>query len=326
MKGGNKVEKTYVTPIVKSVLNKTEKNNIFYKREDLLPFSFGGNKVRIALKFFEDMQEKGKDCIITYGNSRSNLSRVIANMAAVKGIPCCVVSPNDDDDSRIETNNSKMVKLFNARIVTCSKENVSETVKAILDEYTGKGFKPYYIYGNEYGKGNEATPVRAYVEVYNEILQQEKSLGIQFDYIFHASGTGMTQAGLICANIIGNQNKKIIGCSIARKAEVEIPILKRYVLAYLENSGKMISPIMIEKNIHFWDKYLGEGYGKYNNLVLEIISQTLCREGMFLDAVYTGKAFYGMKKYIEEKNISGKNILFLHTGSAPLFFEKVDEL
>lgn len=50
------------------------------------------------------------------------LSRVIANMASVKGIPCCVISPNDEDDSRIETYNSRMVQLFGARIVTCSKK------------------------------------------------------------------------------------------------------------------------------------------------------------------------------------------------------------
>lgn len=230
------MEKSYITPIVKSVLS-NQKNRVFYKRDDLLPFSFGGNKVRIAFEFFDDMQKKGKDCIIAYGNSRSNLSRVIANMASAKGIPCCVISPNDEDDSRIETYNSRMVQLFGARVVTCSKKNVSETIKAVLQEYEQMGFSPYYIYGDEKGKGNETTPVKAYVKVYDEILKQEKCMGIQFDYIFHASGTGMTQAGLICGNFIHKQNKKIVGCSIARKAEVEIPIIKKYVLAYLQQYG-----------------------------------------------------------------------------------------
>lgn len=318
------MEKTYITPIVKSILN--NQNNIFYKREDLLPFSFGGNKVRIALQFFEDMERKGKNCIIAYGNSRSNLSRVIANMASVKGIPCCVISPNDEDDSRTETNNSKMVQLFGAEIVTCSKKGVLETVKVVLDEYVERGFKPYYIYGDETGKGNEATPVRAYVEVYNEILEQEKMLGVQFDYIFHASGTGMTQAGLICGNIINHQNKKIIGCSIARKAVNEIPILKKYVSAYLERLDIAVSSDIIENSIYFLDKNFSGGYGICDNSILATISQVLREEGMFLDSTYTGKAFYAMKKYIEEENIFSKNILFINTGSAPLFFDKISEL
>lgn len=36
-----------------------DNNLIFVKREDLLPFSFGGNKVRIALEFINDMYAQG---------------------------------------------------------------------------------------------------------------------------------------------------------------------------------------------------------------------------------------------------------------------------
>lgn len=73
------------------------RNNIYIKREDLLPFSFGGNKVRIALEFFRDMKQKSKDCIIGYGSSRSNLVRAVANMASAYlpmgggGIDCITV-------------------------------------------------------------------------------------------------------------------------------------------------------------------------------------------------------------------------------------------
>ena len=33
-----------------------------------------------------------------------------------------------------------------------------------------------------------------------------------------------------------------------------------------------------------------------------------------------------MKKFIEENNIVDKNILFIHTGSAPLFFDKINDV
>ena len=44
------------TPIHR--LNIKSNNAIYVKREDLLPFSFGGNKVRIAQELFFDMKEK----------------------------------------------------------------------------------------------------------------------------------------------------------------------------------------------------------------------------------------------------------------------------
>ena len=64
------------TPIQK--IRSINDNNVYIKRDDLLGESFGGNKYRIACEFFEDMKDKNKDLIIAYGNSRSNLCRVIS--------------------------------------------------------------------------------------------------------------------------------------------------------------------------------------------------------------------------------------------------------
>jgi D-cysteine desulfhydrase len=43
--------------------------------------------------------------------------------------------------------------------------------------------------------------------------------------------------------------------------------------------------------------------------------------GIPLNTTYTAKAFWGMQKYIEKNCIKGKNILFVNTGGAPLFFD-----
>lgn len=58
--------------------------NIYIKRDDLLPISFGGNKVRIAREFFDDMDAKGMDCMVGYGNARSNLSRALAALNSIR--------------------------------------------------------------------------------------------------------------------------------------------------------------------------------------------------------------------------------------------------
>ena len=53
--------------------------------------------------------------------------------------------------------------------------------------------------------------------------------------------------------------------------------------------------------------------------VAATIVSILKNYGIPLDATYTGKAFMGMTEYI--KGISNKNILFIHTGGTPLFFD-----
>ena len=45
------------------------------------------------------------------------------------------------------------------------------------------------------------------------------------------------------------------------------------------------------------------------------------RFDIYLDPVYTGKAFSGMKKYIKENKLNDKKILFIHTGGIPLFLD-----
>jgi D-cysteine desulfhydrase len=48
--------------------------------------------------------------------------------------------------------------------------------------------------------------------------------------------------------------------------------------------------------------------------------------GIPLDSTYTGKAFYGMERYLAERGVRDKCVLFLHTGGTPLFFDDLPSL
>ena len=57
-----------------------------------------------------------------------------------------------------------------------------------------------------------------------------------------------------------------------------------------------------------------------------MIKHELITDGIPLDSTYTGKAFWGMTQYLIDKNIKGKNILFIHTGGTPLFFDEMENM
>lgn len=63
------------------------------------------------------------------------------------------------------------------------------------------------------------------------------------------------------------------------------------------------------------------GYGKGNYDLIEYIKSIYRKYGIPMDATYVGKAFYGMNQYIKDNNLCNKNILFLHTGGTPIFFD-----
>ncbi|MCI5839025.1 MAG: pyridoxal-phosphate dependent enzyme [Peptoniphilaceae bacterium] len=301
------------TPI--NNLNTFNKNNIFIKRDDLIAYSFGGNKARKAIKFFQYIDFLKSDYVVTYGSSHSNHCRIVANLAAKRNIPCLIISPKESSD---KTKNSIFMKLFGANIITVPVEKVSETIDKKLEELRNMGYKPYFIPGG--GHGNIGT--QAYLECYEEIKKYETRNNIKFDYIFLASGTGTSQAGLVCGKILNNDKIKIIGISIARKNPRGRDIIKDSIRQYLPTIEEKI----VDENTIFVDDYVLSGYSGYDEEIINTIKENMINYGIPMDSTYTAKAYLGMKKYLISKKIKDKNILFIHTGGTPLFFDDLDKL
>lgn len=303
------------TPIQKLNMRLND-NAIFMKRDDLIPFSFGGNKARKAKMFFEDLESQKSDCVVTYGSSSSNHCRIDANLAASKGLKCIIISPIETSKT---TFNSQMMELFGAKIISCKVSEVKDTIDGELSRVTKEGYKPYFIEGG--GHGNLGT--KAYIEAYEEIKTFELENNIKFDYIFHTSGTGTTQAGLVCGKLINRDDRQIIGISNARKNPYGGQVVLDSINSYLGHIGE---ESVGSEVINFIDDYVLDGYGAYNDEILEVIREVLIKDGIPLDTTYTGKGFWGMTEYIKENQITGKNILFIHTGGTPLFFDDLGEL
>ena len=310
------------TPITK--LN-VPGNNFYIKRDDLLPFSCGGNKVRIAREFLADMKAKGGNCLIMYGNSRSNLCRVLANACFMENIPCMMICSDDPDGVHRRTGNSVLVDLLGSEIIYCAKNAIAPAVDEAMRRASSRGLTPYYIYGNRLGTGNEGCAARAYAKAYGEICAQEEAMGIRFDYIFHASGTGATQSGLVCGHLVREDERKIVGISVSRDKERGTRIIENGITEWFRDEGRTLPPRYADEII-LADDYLAGGYGKYSEEILETIRTEWRRDGICLDPTYTGKAFTGMLSYVKEHAIHGKNILFIHTGGTPLFYDALELL
>lgn len=311
-----------MTPTYK--LNSSKYSSLYVKREDMIPYSFGGNKARKSQLFFEEIDNGDYDYVVTYGSSHSNHCRVVANMAAERGLKCVIIGPSEVSDS---TYNSIMMEVFGAEIIVVPVEEVSRTIDNKLDELRQSGHRPYFIMGG--GHGNIGT--KAYVRCYEEIKQFEIDNDLEFDYFFFASGTGTTQAGLVCGQLLYGDDRKIIGISIARKNPRGRDVVIDSIREFLEAEpnvelGKDITEDEISEKTIFLDDYTGDGYGADNVEIEDTIQKALIMYGMPLDSTYTGKAFLGMEKYIRENHIEDKNILFIHTGGTPLFFDDLNKM
>ncbi len=290
-------------------------NRIWIKRDDLIPFSFGGNKVRKAAEFYQTLRAQDVDLVMTYGSNCSNHCRVIANLAFALGIRCHIISPKSAEE---DSYNRVLVERFGATVETCSVEQVAQTIEAAMDRFRQAGLKPFFIEGG--GHGIEGT--RAYVKAYDEICLQQLEYGTPFDLVFHASGTGATQAGLTVGRLqhlaAGKQGPRVVGISIAREGKRGREVIRKSIADYLGNAD---AKLYKDAELCFTDKYRLGGYGNYNEEVTHLIGKVMSHEGIPMDTTYVGKGFYGMLKYLQAKRIENRDILFIHTGGTPLYFD-----
>ena len=287
-------------------------NYVYIKRDDLTDLALGGNKVRKLEYFLADAIEKNANCIVTYGSAQSNHCRLTAAAASKHQMKSVLILSESEE---VQFNgNYFLYKLFDAEIVWTDVKNVPETIEKTLADLRNKGLKPYFIQGG--GHGNLGT--HAYRKAFDEIIEQEKEMNIEFEYIFHASGTGTSQAGLIAGNLLNKFKKKIVGISVARNEIRGRQVIYESLKDYFDELNYSFK--IPKETIIFNDSYVGRGYGDIYPEIVGTIKEVAKGSGVILDPVYTGKAFYGMIDYIEENRITNKNILFIHTGGIPLVF------
>lgn len=304
--------------IIQKLNIELNQNKFYIKRDDLIPQYYGGNKVRIVEEYYKDMVKRDCNCFITYGSKNSNMCRVVSLLCVEKNIPCFVIYGCEDIvcESRIDRINDIIVKNTGANIINCSKANVKEAIDSVFEYTKEKGYNPYYIYGNSMGKGNEKIGIQGYVYCYGEIKKYVKRKGREFDYVFVVSGTGITQAGLIAGEILNEGKEKIIGISIARERKVQEQKIFFYLKEYFDIAKQRKSNL-----IEVYDSVLQGGYGRIDDENKRFIINMSIKNNIPLDFTYVGKGMLGMLRYLREKKIYGKNILFIHTGSTPIFYE-----
>ena len=150
-----------------------------------------------------------------------------------------------------------------------------------------------------------------------EILKQEEELGIKFDTIVVATGSGGTYAGLHLANQVHKLGKRVIGMAVCDDTKYFTDIaneISNEALIYLDKS--LQNSTLNINDIEINDKYVGIGYALSTPDELEFIKKIARLEGVVFDPVYTGKGMLGLCTELQDNgNLrDANNILFIHTG------------
>lgn len=283
--------------------------NLFMKRDDQTGFELSGNKVRKLEYLMYDLKEKGYNHVITCGAIQSNHVRATAACAAKLGLKCTAVLKGASPEPK---GNYYMTHAFGAHIHLVSEEDYKQNRTQLMDlfkqECEAENDLVYIIpEGASNGLGNFG-----YFEAFEEILNQEEDV---FDMISVAVGSCGTYAGLFIANNYYKSNKRILGINIY-DAAVDFKEKTRTVIEESHVFPGLLDSINYD-TIEINSEYVGVGYGKTSSEVYSFMETFSKSEGILLDPVYTGKAFYGLYKELKQLDATltaPYNVLFIHTG------------
>jgi len=128
-----------------------------------------------------------------------------------------------------------------------------------------------------------------------------------------AIGSGGTYAGLTLGKKLYGLDLDIYGFNVCEDALS----FKDKILFILKEAEAVFSfqvPV-VEEEVKIVDGYVGRGYALSTEEELRSLAFVAAEEGLILDPVYTGKAFYGLASELEKGRLGfGQRILFLHTG------------
>jgi D-cysteine desulfhydrase len=290
---------------------------VYVKRDDLTGAELTGNKVRKLEFLFADALAKGSDTVLTCGAAQSNHARATAIAAAKLGLDARLLlrTRNPENPPPVE-GNILLDRLVGAEIVWLTFEEYGRRTEMLEREaelLRRSGKNPYVIPEG----GSNVLGAWGYVRAVEELAKDLEDLlgnNDRFTTIIHATGSGGTTAGLVLGVKLVSLDAQVVGINVCNDRNYFMDVVGEICNIAIAKYQLEI-PFSAQEDIHIVDGYVGEGYGKASFQVLSLLVELARTEGIILDPVYTGKAFYGMTQELKRNpEVFGDRIVFVHTG------------
>ena len=301
--------------------------SLFVKRDDCTGIGFGGNKVRQLEYYLGAAQIAQADVLLITGAVQSNFVRTAAAMGRRLGMGCHIQLEErvpDVSDLHRRNGNVLLDQLLGATLHSYPEGEDEAGADAAIDRLAEglrcAGQRPYII-----PLGPESKPLGAlgYVRAAFELLTQVEAVG-GFDEIVVASGSALTHAGLLLGLRLAGDRTPVRGVCVRRSATQQTArVIQRVAdtADLLGVDGQMVPA----QDVSVTDAALGPGYGRMTADTRAAIERTARAEGLFLDPVYTGKVMAGLIGLAQTNALSGRRVLFWHTGGQPALFGYADQ-
>jgi D-cysteine desulfhydrase len=285
---------------------------LLVKRDDAIPFGFGGNKVRKLRLVAARAEAEGADTLVTTGGVQSNHCRATAAAAARLGMRCVIVANGRPQPE--PTANALLDHLLGAEVeYVLTREERAPRLRASVERLRGEGRRPFEI------PLGASTPLGALglAKGVGELLAQIPAPNV----IVHTTSSGGTQAGLVAGCALFGLPTRVIGVS-ADESSAALSATVRGIVAgmgpLLGVDGERLAALCA---IEVDDGFVGAGYGAATDASREAQQLAARQEALFVDHTYTAKSLAGLVAYVRAGRFrSDQTVLYWHTGGQVALF------
>ena len=293
----------FPTPIQKlENISRLLGTNVYIKRDDMTGIGLGGNKVRKLQYLLAEAKNQGAEVVFTTGGAQSNHAMLTAACCRKLGLTPILILKKKGVTERLGNQLLEYIMDVDVRFMDT---NSYDDIYAEMDRVGQELGKPYYKIPCG---GSNALGALGYVECMQEVAES----GMHFDHIVCAEGSGGTHAGTALGAKIFMPDTHVTGVMVDNDPFDVI------TLGIMREAAKLLDlemPINPE-DVHLVDM-CGPGYAIPSKEGNEAIRLMAMNEGLFLDPVYTGKAFAGLVKMAREGAFKpDDNVLYLYSGGA----------
>lgn len=279
---------------------------LLIKRDDAIPFGFGGNKVRKVALVAAAAIAEGADTLLSVGGVQSNSARVVAAVAARMGLKCVLVV-NGARPDRL-TANALLDSLMGADVhYVESREERAPTMARLAESLRREGRHPYEI------PLGASTPLGAlgFASAVGEMVQQR----VLPDVIIHSTSSGGTQAGLVAGCTLHGLPTRVLGISADDPARSISETVRGVIAGMGDLLGVNGAELAAAREIDVDDTHVGEGYGRSSPASREAAGLLARCEALLVDHTYTAKALAGLIHHVRRGSFTAdQTVLFWHTG------------
>jgi 1-aminocyclopropane-1-carboxylate deaminase/D-cysteine desulfhydrase-like pyridoxal-dependent ACC family enzyme len=279
---------------------------LLVKRDDAIPFGFGGNKVRKLRLVAARALAEGADTLVTTGGVQSNHCRATASAAAKLGMRCVIVANGQPQPQ--PTANALLDRLLGAELdYVATREQRSPRLRAVAERLRGEGRRPFEI------PLGASTPLGAlgFAKAIGEMLAQIEAP----DAIVHTTASGGTQAGLVAGCALNGLKTRVIGISADDPSRTIAATVRDIVAGMGPLLGIDGERLAAACTIEVDDGFVGGGYGVPTDASREAQQLAARSEALFVDHTYTAKSLAGLIAYLRAGRFgSEETVLFWHTG------------